>query len=144
MFLLKSLNTGQEFQSSTRPVLVSGVWECSDNRVTDPAGNGFEVVEVGAVRSRQITVLAFRKRFTRSEKAAMEFAAIDNPSAPEQERRQAAAMRADFKDNDAAEFIDLDDERTREGVMYLESVGLLDEGRALEILDAPVQDVERL
>lgn len=75
MFVLKSVGMDIEYRSSSRPVFASGVWECSDNRVTDPAGDGFEVVEAQPEQSRQITVLAFRKRFTRGEKAAMEFAA---------------------------------------------------------------------
>lgn len=143
MFILKQLLNGAERESEQRPVLVSGVWECGSFRVTDPTGTDYEVVEVVAAQARQITGLAFRKRFSRGEKAAMELAAIDNPSGTVEERQQAAAMRADLKDNDAAKFIDLDDARTRESVQYLEAIGLLDDGRALEILDAPVQDVER-
>lgn len=144
MFILKSLVTGEERDSEQKPMLVHGIWECGSFRVTDPMGTDYEVVEIVAAQKRQITGLAFRKRFSRTEKAVMELAAIDNPSGTVEERQQAAAMRADLKDNNAATFIDLDDERTREGVQYLEAVGLLDDGRALEILDAPVQDVERL
>lgn len=92
---------------------------------------------------RHITGLAFRKRFTRGEKAAMEIAALDDPAADKAVRGKAAELRSDLKDNDAATYIDLDDERTRESVQNLEAVGLLDVGRAAEILDAPVQDVER-
>lgn len=143
MYKLKELLTGAERELEHRPVWVNGIWECGSFRVTDPAGTDYQVVEVVAVQNRQITGLAFRKRFTRAEKAAMELAAIDNPSGTAEERQQAAAMRADLKDNDAATFIDLDDERTREAVQYLEAVGLLNEGRALVILDAAVQDVER-
>ena len=93
---------------------------------------------------RLITKLAFRNRFTKAEKAGIEFAALDDPTAPIAQRQQAAALRADLKDQEQATFIDLDDEDTRTGVLTLEAVGLIAAGRAVEILDAPVQDKERL
>jgi len=92
---------------------------------------------------RRITKLAFRNRFTKAEKAGIEFAALDDPTAPIAQRQQAAALRADLKDQEQATFIDLDDEDTRTGVLTLEAVGLIAAGRAVEILDAPVQDKER-
>ena len=92
---------------------------------------------------RRITKLAFRNRFTKAEKAGIEFAALDDPTAPIAQRQQAAALRADLKDQEQATFIDLDDEDTRAGVLTLEAVGLIAAGRAVEILDAPVQDKER-
>ena len=93
---------------------------------------------------RRITKLAFRNRFTKAEKAGIEFAALDDPTAPIAQRQQAAALRADLKDQEQAAFIDLDDEDTRTGVLTMEAVGLIAAGRAVEILDAPVQDKERL
>ena len=97
-----------------------------------------------ASEDRRITKLAFRNRFTKAEKAGIEFAALDDPTAPIEQRQQAAALRADLKDQEQATFIDLDDEDTRTGVLTLEAVGLIAAGRAVEILDAPVQDKERL
>ena len=92
---------------------------------------------------RRISKLAFRNRFTKAEKAGIEFAALDDPTAPIAQRQQAAALRADLKDQEQATFIDLDDEDTRTGVLTLEAVGLIAAGRAVEILDAPVQNKER-
>lgn len=92
---------------------------------------------------RRITKLAFRNRFTKAEKAGIEFAALDDPTAPIAQRQQAAALRAGLKDQEQATFIDLDDEDTRTGVLTLEAVGLIAAGRAVEILDTPVQDKER-
>ena len=97
-----------------------------------------------APEDRRISKLAFRNRFTKAEKAGIEFAALDDPTAPIAQRQQAAALRADLKDQEQATFIDLDDEDTRTGVLTLEAVGLIAAGRAVEILDAPVQDKERL
>ena len=99
---------------------------------------------VKAAAGRRITRLAFRNRFTRAEKAAMELAALDNLSAPMPERLQAATLRAYLADVAVATFIDLARPDTRAGVQMLETAGLIAEGRALEILDAPVQPEERL
>jgi hypothetical protein len=59
------------------------------------------------------------------------------------QRQQAAALRANLADTAAATFIDLLRPDTRTGVLSLEAAGLLAPGRALEILDTPVQPEER-
>lgn len=92
---------------------------------------------------RHITTLAFRNRFTRAEKVTLEMAALDDPAASMAQRQQSAALRSDMKDQESAQFIDLDRADTRTGVQTLEAAGLLAAGRALEILDAPVQPNER-
>lgn len=91
----------------------------------------------------RITRLAFRNRFSRPEKVALEMAALDDPSAPMTKRQMAAALRAHLADISAATFVDLQRPDTRAGVQMLESVGLLAPGRSLEILDSVVQDEER-
>lgn len=91
----------------------------------------------------RITRLAFRNRFTQGEKVMLEMSALDDPAAPMAQRQQAATMRAYLADVNAATFIDLDRDDTRAGVQALEAAGLLAEGRALEILDAPVQPHEK-
>lgn len=92
---------------------------------------------------RKITVLAFRNRFTKTEKINIDLASIDpGSSATLQERSIAAAIRVDSKDTDNATFIDLDRPDTRAGVIALETYRLISEGRALIILDSPIQDME--
>lgn len=91
----------------------------------------------------RITKLAFRNRFTSGEKVAIEFACLDDPAAPMPQRLQSAALRAHQADLAAATFVDLSREDTRAGVQMLEAAGLLTEGRALEILDAPILPQER-
>ena len=91
----------------------------------------------------RITRLAFRNRFTPTEKASIELAALDDPSATQSVRMQAASLRAYLADLAAATFIDLARPDTRSGVQMLEAAGLLANGRALEILDAPIQPEER-
>ena len=91
----------------------------------------------------RVTRLAFRNRFTSSEKIAIEFACLDDPAAPMPQRLQSAALRAHQADLAAATFVDLSREDTRAGVQMLEAAGLLAEGRALDILDAPILPQER-
>ena len=86
----------------------------------------------------RITKLAFRNRFTSTEKVAIEFACLDDPAAPMPRRLQAAALRANQEDLAAATFVDLLRPDTRAGVQMLEAAALLAEGRALEILDAQI------
>ena len=90
-----------------------------------------------------ITRLAFRNRFTQAEKVMLEMAALDDPAAPLAQRQQSAAIRASMADTAAAVFIDLSRQDTRAGVQMLEAGGLLAVGRALEILDAPIEAHER-
>ena len=52
-------------------------------------------------------------------------------------------MRRYLSKVNAATFIDLDRPDTRAGVQALEAVGILTEGRALEILDTPIDAQER-
>lgn len=93
--------------------------------------------------ARHISGLAFRRRFTKAERAAVEWAAVDKPDRTDAERQLAAALRADLKDQEQAKFIDLDDADLVQGVANLEAYGLLAVGRAAQIIDATVQDVER-
>lgn len=91
----------------------------------------------------RITRLAFRNRFTQAEKVALELASLDKPAATMAQRQQAAAIRVYLADVAASTFIDLKRADTRSGVQSLEAAGLLANGRALEILDAPIQSEER-
>ncbi len=85
--------------------------------------------------SWHITKLAFRQRFTQTEKAGIEIAALDDPAAPMQQRGLAASLRANQQDIQAATYIDLQRADTRSGVMALEQFGLIAAGRAAVILD---------
>ena len=122
-----------------------------DEYIDAPAD--FDVTRLGEYRyedgalvlapDTRVTRLAFRNRFTQSEKVALELAALDDPAATMAQRQQAAAIRVHLADVAASTFIDLAAQDTRAGVQALEAGGLLTEGRALEILDAPVQPNER-
>ena len=91
----------------------------------------------------RITRLAFRNRFSQAEKVALELAALDDPAATLVQRQQAAAIRAHLADVNASTFVDLARDDTRAGVQALETGGLIGVGRALQILDAPVEAHER-
>ena len=83
----------------------------------------------------QITILAFLSRFT--DKEAINLDLASNGATVE-----AATLRRYQSKVNAASFIDLSREDTRANVLALEPMGILAEGRALEILDAPIQDHE--
>lgn len=102
---------------------------------------GPEPEPAGAIL-RVVSVLAFRRRFTKAERIAIEWTAVDRSDQPEAQRQQAAALRAMLADQAAASFIDLDDADTMDGVQSLETMGLIGAGRAAEILGAPVQPEE--
>ena len=71
----------------------------------------------------KFTRLEFQKRFTFDELVAIESAAETSPGVRVLQRQQLSA-----------EYIDLNDEATQLGVMYLVSVGLLTHARGVEIL----------
>ena len=98
----------------------------------------FEAVEpVPVPELRRITRLAFLDRFTDAEAVAIDLASMGATV-------EAASVRRYLSKVNAATFIDLDRADTRAGVQALEAGGLLGEGRALEIMDAPVEQHERL
>lgn len=105
--------------------------------------DGAVALALPAPPGTRITRLAFRNRFSRNEKVALEMAALDDPTAQMAKRQVAAALRAHLADISAATFVDLQRADTRAGVQMLESLGLLAAGRAMEILDSVVQDEER-
>jgi len=74
--------------------------------------------------STKLTKLQFQLRFTFEELVAIEEAALSN-----------SAVRVLQKQQEVAEYIDLTDENTILGLMYLNSINLLTESRVNEILD---------
>lgn len=84
-----------------------------------------------AAPETKITRLAFRNRFTLSEKIAVETAAESD-----------AAIRVMLKDQEAATYIDLSRQDTIDGVNYLASQNLITAARAEEVLTAPIQPHE--
>ena len=96
-----------------------------------------------SAQDSRITRLAFRERFTTAEKVALELASLDDPTAAPEARQMKAALRVYMKDLDSASWVDLQSAATRGGVTQLEMLGLIADGRATEILDAPARDEER-
>jgi hypothetical protein len=100
--------------------------------------------EPAPTSARHMTILAFRNRFTKSEKVRIELAAIDDPAADLARRERAAVVRIGQADLAAATYVDVDRADTREDVQAFETMGLLDApGRALAILDDEIQAHER-
>lgn len=106
------------------------------------AGNAPTETNIPVMQSSKITRFAFRSRFTANEKAALEFAMIDDPSASQQQRQIAAMLRVFVKDLDNAQFVVLDHPDIVQGVQMLVQLGVLTADRATEILTNPVQPEE--
>lgn len=88
------------------------------------------------VSDKKITRLAFLSRFTDEEAINIDLASIGATV-------EAASIRRYMSKVNAANFIDLDDADTRQGVMALEVAGLISEGRAAIILDSDILDKEK-
>ena len=88
------------------------------------------------IEPRHITTLAFLNRFTDAEAITIDLGSIGATV-------EAASLRRYMSKVNAATFIDLDRPDTRAGVQALEDGGVLAAGRALAILDAPIQPEER-
>ena len=84
---------------------------------------------------RLVSNKAFLSRFTDDEAIDIDLASIGAT-------REAAAVRRYLSKVNAAQHIDLADDETRTGVHALEAAGLLQPGRALVILDAPIEPKE--
>lgn len=97
---------------------------------------------VAPAAPRWITPQAFQARFTPMERAKIELAATDVPSAAVETRLQAAGLRAEWRRVTSSRFIDLDLLDTRNGVISL--AALLDAPeRVGAILDTEPTDGER-
>ena len=84
---------------------------------------------------RLVSNKAFLSRFTDDEAIDIDLASIGAT-------REAATVRRYLSKVNAAQNIDLADDETRTGVQALEAAGLLQPGRALVILDAPIEPKE--
>ena len=87
--------------------------------------------------TKKISVLAFRNRFTQTEKITLELAALDNPTAPMQSRQLAASLRVLLADLTVASHVDLSNPGTIAGVQALETYNIIGAGRTTVILETP-------
>ena len=85
--------------------------------------------------ARNVSNKAFLSRFTDAEAIDIDLASIGAT-------REAATVRRYLSKVNAAQHIDLAEDETRTGVQALEAAGLLKPGRALVILDTPIEPKE--
>ena len=85
--------------------------------------------------ARNVSNKAFLSRFTDDEAIDIDLASIGATS-------EAATVRRYLSKVNAAQHIDLAEDETRTGVQALEAAGLLKPGRALVILDTPIEPKE--
>lgn len=84
---------------------------------------------------RIVTVLAYRKRFTRAERTVIKYAS-------RQTTLNAAGLASDLDDLNAASYINLDIADTITATHEIEAATLIAAGRANEILSDPVYSAE--
>ena len=137
MQIINLTNPGQEPVNGDRIRIIHGNGATEEKQYTAPVEP-----EPAPAPVKYLSKLGFRNRFTPTEKATIEFAALDNPAAAMPARMMAASIRASLADQRDATFIDPTRPDTRQGVINMEAAGLLAAGRALQILDAPIQDAE--
>ncbi|WP_313036466.1 hypothetical protein [Stenotrophomonas acidaminiphila] len=94
---------------------------------------------------REITLLAFYTRVGIDALTGVERASIDDPTAPQESRLQAASLRALMRMLDAVKdkMVNLDDPRTQLGVMTMAQAGLLTQAHAESVLNAEIQSYEQ-
>jgi hypothetical protein len=83
----------------------------------------------------KITKLAFLNRFTDAEAVRIDLASMGATT-------EAATLRRELKRIDAADHIDLTNDKLISGLALLEGAGLLASGRATEIMNTPVAEHE--
>lgn len=92
--------------------------------------------------NRHITEYALRQRFSLDERATIDLASIDNPTAGGQQRAQAAALRVFLADLRSVQYVDLDSAQLAQGLQMLEGAGLIAAGRAAAIIQTPIAPTE--
>lgn len=90
----------------------------------------------------KITRLALRDRIGTPALVAIELASVHNPAGNDQAKAFAAQLRVMTENVRIATYIDLARPDTRAGIQALEVAGLIPQGGAAQILDAPVQPHE--
>lgn len=122
-----TLDEGRRVAISTRPVTD---WTAA------------EILAYKASITRRISRLAFRNRLTQPEKIAFEMAQVDDPAAVLAVRQTAAALRVMEKDLSAGQYVDLNAAVTQAGLAQLEALGIIDSGRADEIIWGDILPIE--
>lgn len=91
-----------------------------------------------------VTVLAFRKRFTSTERVTIDLASLHDNSKPVNDpaNLQAAALRQSQKDLESAKYVQLDRADILADLNTMAAAGILAPGRPAEIVGPPVGSVE--
>lgn len=124
-------------------IMDNGILRDATKEEADEIAAHNAAIIVTSAETKKITQLAFRNRFTKNEKVALDMAGIDDPTASMAKRQLAASIRVAMADLAAASFVDLSRVDTQEDVKMLEAAGLLAPGRADVILNRAVQSAER-
>lgn len=94
------------------------------------------IVPADVVVSKKITKLALRNRFTITEKVMIEAAAAQNTT-------DGFLLKSWLADFNVSTYVDLSRTDTITGINFLEQKGLIASGRADQILNVDISDIER-
>lgn len=126
-----------------RQVYVNGKWiegiptESGQRfRFTDVNGWSYGVYLPEPVEDMRITKRAFFDRLLPEEERAIDLAGFGDT-------QEAAEVRRAIRRLEQSPFVDLSFQQTIDFVNTMEAIGLIAEGRAIEILSPPVEDIER-
>ena len=127
MAQIKELATGTVFNVAQEPEWVSGIWECGDQRFTDPEKNLYAPVVSQSIPL--IGPIAFQMLFKVDELVAIDAAKETN-----------AAIRIFWKllDDPRTDYVDRNLESIQFMLQSLETDGLIGAGRAEEIIHGEV------
>lgn len=122
---IKNKATGEVLTVAEDPKWTNGVWECGDQRFTDPSGTEYEALATIPL----IGPIAFQMLFKVEELVAIDAAKETNP-----------AIRIFWKmlDDPRTDFVDRNLESVQTMLRNLEASGLIGPGRAEEILHGSV------
>lgn len=123
---IKHLQSGEIIPVTESPVWSNGIWECGDQRFTDPAGTDYAPVHA----ARRVSPVEFRLLFTAQERVAIKAARANDP------------VIDDFYDvveDQRLTHVDLALQSTRDAIDYLITQGLVDPARREVILSGVLQ-----
>lgn len=123
---IKHIASGEVFTVAATPFFSSGVWECGDQRFTDPSGTEYSLIE----SAPKVSPVEFRLLFTAAERVAITAARTSDP------------VIDDFYtivEDPRLTHVDLGLQSTRDAIDYLIAQGLVSEGRREAILSGVLQ-----
>lgn len=123
---IKHIATGKIFTVASQPQFSSGIWECGDQRFTDPDGAEYMPV----TDAPKVSPVEFTLLFTSAERVAIKAERATDP---------VIADIYSIVDDPRLTHVDLGLQSTRDAIDYLIGTGLVDATRREAILSGVLQ-----